>query len=202
MAGFEAIMPVQITMEFNVVLEYIPKPILYQMVERKVAIVSPIQTAKAENEVARVNPGIPQKVIDATKQIIQMSDSGLRETVKQLAPSARQSAIAHIRNIARGVITNAIPAGLTVAGLAATLGNIAMKIPVFVSYKEFHSDELKKELAQSSDDEEQEDYTNIEGGMDLTPNSNGSIIMLDTHKKNVVSFSKKRDGTVVQKNRD
>jgi len=53
---------IAITIEFNVVVEYIPKAVLYQMVERKPAIVDGNHLAKAENLVARTDTGVdPQQ---------------------------------------------------------------------------------------------------------------------------------------------
>jgi len=55
---------VTFTIEFNVVIEYVPLPIMQQMVERKPAQISPSKVAKAENAVGKQtdfkleNPGL------------------------------------------------------------------------------------------------------------------------------------------------
>jgi hypothetical protein len=63
--GFEAKAPevagagrVTVTLEFNLVMEYIPKPILYQMVERKPAVPSSKQMDAAEGAVSRPDTGV------------------------------------------------------------------------------------------------------------------------------------------------
>jgi len=54
--------PIILTFEFNVVFEYLPKPILYQMVERSAAIVNPMLAAKADNAVANADTGVSPSV--------------------------------------------------------------------------------------------------------------------------------------------
>jgi hypothetical protein len=49
---------VSVTIEFNVVIEYVPKPVLYQMVERKPAVVSSTELSRGENIVSRTDTGV------------------------------------------------------------------------------------------------------------------------------------------------
>jgi len=70
---------ISVTIEFNLVLEYVPKPILYQMVERKPVDVNANQLAKAENLVARPDTGIdaPPR-LEQLQQIANVSSTQLR----------------------------------------------------------------------------------------------------------------------------
>lgn len=69
---------ISVTFEFNVVIEYVPKPILYQMVQRKPAIVDANSLAKAENLAARVDTGVEPGMLDQVKRVSQLESSELR----------------------------------------------------------------------------------------------------------------------------
>jgi len=61
--------PVTLTFEFNVVIEYVPDPTLYQMVERKPAVVNPGMLAKAENAVGQIRNRVSPMMIEQFKAL-------------------------------------------------------------------------------------------------------------------------------------
>lgn len=69
LTGFGVANTISVTMEFNVVFEYVPEPVLYQMVERKPAKVDPSQLAKGENLVAKVDTGISPSTLNEMKAL-------------------------------------------------------------------------------------------------------------------------------------
>lgn len=75
--------PITLTFEFNVVFEYTPVPALYQMVERKSALVNQMKVQKAENAVSRVDTGLDSDAL-AEMQAIATADP---QTLRQIGYS-------------------------------------------------------------------------------------------------------------------
>lgn len=93
-----------LTFEFNVTIEYIPKPILYQMVERKVATVSPGSLAKAENVIARPDMGVQPEQLSLMQQLRDLNPTELRtvgQTLKRTNPQESNSFMSYLRSFGR-----------------------------------------------------------------------------------------------------
>lgn len=90
--------PVQITLEFCLVLEYVPKPIVYQMVERKAPVIDSNATSRAANTVAAVTDyGISQgKQIAA--QLAEETRPSLIRMGESLAGAARDQFVSMLKS--------------------------------------------------------------------------------------------------------
>lgn len=69
--------PMSVTFEFNVVIEYVPKAKLYQMVERKPAVSSPGALAKGQNLVSKVGAVLNASEIEKMTPLADMTYSDL-----------------------------------------------------------------------------------------------------------------------------
>lgn len=82
---------VSVTMEFNIVIEYVPRPILYQMVERKPVKVSPEMLAKGENLVSRTDTGVDPQRLNQIQRLAGVDASDLRAFARTIAPGAERN---------------------------------------------------------------------------------------------------------------
>lgn len=81
--------PIALTFEFNVVFEYVPRPILFQMVEKKPAIVSSKAQTVAENLANKVGVTSPD-TIEKVKALMDTGMDDLRPTQRSLGPKSAQ----------------------------------------------------------------------------------------------------------------
>jgi len=71
--------PITLTFEFNVVFEYTPVPALYQMVERKSAVVNQMKVQKAENAVSKLDTGLDPDSLSRMVAISRADPTTLRQ---------------------------------------------------------------------------------------------------------------------------
>jgi len=77
------------TVTIDIVIEYVPTPTLYQMVERKPAIVNPTALSKAENKVSQVDTGIDNQSVQQYSQLAKTSRNGLMDMGMKIASNLR-----------------------------------------------------------------------------------------------------------------
>jgi hypothetical protein len=81
--GYGITNQISITIEFNVVFEYVPKPVLYQMTERKPAKVDPRELARGENAVGNTNaPKVTTGLLNEVKGLQSMGANAVRALVR------------------------------------------------------------------------------------------------------------------------
>jgi hypothetical protein len=88
-----------ITFEFNLVVEFIPKPIIYQIVDRKVAYVNSKELARAENTAARVDTGITKPHLEMMKSVAELSRGEIRSLAHNLTRAGKGEASNFLQTI-------------------------------------------------------------------------------------------------------
>lgn len=120
-----------ITFEFNVVIEYVPKPILYQMVERKPVEVNSNHLSKAENLAARVDTGISSNQLAEMRAVSDMPIAELKETVRNAGPN-RGDLLKFLNGFGRTAMSF-LPTIRTIGSLASILAKPRMNYAVMLS---------------------------------------------------------------------
>lgn len=151
--------PITLTFEFNVVFEYTPVPALYQMVERKSAVVNQMKVQKAENAVSKVDTGLDPDSLSRMVAISQADPTTLRQIGYSQPQNERSSYQTFLRDFGSNVLGKAAATygprlGAALIGqmsrapvkLARTQGSVSNDPPV--PPKEKETIELTEEVFQ------------------------------------------------------
>lgn len=152
--------PPNITLEFNVVVEYVPRPVLTQMVERRPPRVDSNALSRAENTVSRTDTGVSPDNLDNLSALQKQSANGLRSMVRRMPHEQ-----------ARGFMSYQNSFGKTAIGVMPEIAMISKAIAplIFQSraekqlISETNRQRSEKQETERRDEISFEQNTNLEG---------------------------------------